>query len=53
MYGVEDDEFTDFCKFCCTENIKDSYGELSDELDRFEDVMERLESGEVFDLEDS
>jgi Fe-S-cluster containining protein len=43
MYDVDDEDFTDFCKFCCAENIKDSYGELSLELERFEDTMGILE----------
>lgn len=43
MYDVDDEDFTDFCKFCCTENIKDTFGELSVEMGRFEDAMEMLE----------
>ena len=43
MYDVDDEDFTDFCKFCCTENIKDTFGELSEEMERFETAMEMLE----------
>jgi hypothetical protein len=28
----------DFCKFCCTEQIADVYGEDSAEMERFETV---------------
>lgn len=34
----------DFCKFCCTEQIADVYGEDSDEMIRFEDVIDGLET---------
>ena len=53
MYDVEDDDFTDFCRFCCTENIKDTFGELSVEMERFESAMELLVEGmEQFEGED-
>lgn len=45
MYDVDNEDFTDFCKFCCTENIKDTFGELSVEMERFESAMETLEDG--------
>ena len=34
----------DFCKFCCTEQIADVYGEDSEEMIRFEDVIDGLET---------
>jgi uncharacterized protein len=34
----------DFCKFCCVEQIADVYGEDSDEMERFEIVIEGLET---------
>lgn len=34
--------FQDFCTFCCREQIEDVYGGESDELNRFEDVIEGL-----------
>jgi uncharacterized protein len=43
MYDVDEEDFTDFCKFCCKENITDTYGELSTEMERFEEVIMRLE----------
>jgi hypothetical protein len=33
-----------FCTFCCTEQIADVYGEDSDEMIRFEDVIDGLET---------
>jgi hypothetical protein len=34
----------DFCKFCCEEQIADVYGEDSEEMERFEIVIEGLET---------
>lgn len=34
----------DFCKFCCAEQIADVYGEDSEEMIRFEDVIDGLET---------
>lgn len=44
VYDVEADDVNDFCAFCCTENIIDVYGEDSDELERFEDIIEMLQT---------
>ena len=43
MYGVAESEMNDFCAFCCREQITDTYGEDSKEMDSFEDVLESLE----------
>ena len=32
MYGIEASELSDFCAFCCRENIHDVYGENSVEM---------------------
>ena len=39
MYGIEEEEFSDFCTFCCSEQITDVYGEDSDEMQNFQDVI--------------
>lgn len=44
MYGVESEDFTDFCRFCCVENITDTFGELSMEMERFEEAMDELQT---------
>eukprot|EP00596_Hydrurales_sp_CCMP1899_P008126 CAMPEP_0119044132 /NCGR_PEP_ID=MMETSP1177-20130426/28958_1 /TAXON_ID=2985 /ORGANISM="Ochromonas sp, Strain CCMP1899" /LENGTH=48 /DNA_ID= /DNA_START= /DNA_END= /DNA_ORIENTATION= len=44
MFGVEEEDMNGFCTFCCTEQIADVYGEDSDEMIRFEDVIDGLET---------
>ena len=55
IYGVEEEDFTDFCRFCCTEQIEDTYGSLSDEMERFEVIMASISASkeeEDGDIED-
>jgi len=33
----------DFCTFCCREQIEDTYGKESVEMDRFEDTIESIQ----------
>ena len=43
MYEIHTLSFVqDFCTFCCQEHISDVYGEDSDEMDRFELVIQKL-----------
>lgn len=35
MFGIEDEDFSDFCNFCCREQITDVYGAESAEMSRF------------------
>jgi len=44
MYGIAEDELNDFCAFCCREQIADVYGDESDEMIRFEDVIDALQA---------
>eukprot|EP01039_Chlorochromonas_danica_P005124 gene5124-5630_t len=46
MYDIEEEEFSDFCAFCCREHITDVFGEESEEMERFDDVMETLNEEE-------
>jgi len=43
MFDIEKDDFSDFCAFCCREQITDTYGENSDEMDRFESVLLQID----------
>lgn len=45
MFKIEEEDFVDFCGFCCTENIADVYGEESPEMIRFEDTFQSLNEG--------
>mmetsp|Transcript_22074 Transcript_22074/g.32047 ORF Transcript_22074/g.32047 Transcript_22074/m.32047 type:complete len:205 (-) Transcript_22074:117-731(-) len=46
MFGIDDEEEADeFCTSCCQENIKDSYGDESEVLERFKAVIASLEDG--------
>lgn len=36
----------DFCTFCCTENIRDVYGDESTEMETFSDTILQLEEEE-------
>ena len=42
MFGVDEDELSDFAAFCCREHITDNYGENAIELQRFEEVLDSL-----------
>ena len=44
MFDVDQEDLNDFCKFCCTEQIADVYGEESEEMERFENVIDGLET---------
>ena len=39
MYDIQEADFSDFCSFCCREQISDVYGEDSEEMENFEDVL--------------
>ena len=43
MFDVEEEELNEFCRFCCEEQISDSYGEDSPEMIRFLTVMDSLD----------
>lgn len=43
MFDVEQEDLNDFCRFCCEEQITDSYGEDSPEMIRFLTVMDSLD----------
>jgi Fe-S-cluster containining protein len=43
MFGIDEEDFNDFCNFCCREQIQDVYGEDSDEMNRFNNVALALE----------
>jgi hypothetical protein len=48
MFDIDEEDFSDFCAFCCREQITDTYGENSDEMDRFESVLLQIEVHKVF-----
>lgn len=45
MFGIEEEEMNDFCTFCCREHISEEYGEDSEVMDNFEDVITYLADG--------
>lgn len=47
MFGIVEDDFVDFCRFCCKENIGDVYGQESKEMERFDAVQEELDASAV------
>ena len=46
MFDIEEDEMNDFCAFCCREHISEEYGEDSEVMDNFEDVITYLAEGD-------
>ncbi len=46
MYEVDEEDMNDFCSFCCTEHISDTYGGDSPEMIKFLSVIDSLEDGE-------
>jgi hypothetical protein len=43
MHTTQEEEASDFCSFCCREQIGDAYGDESDVMERFEDIMAALQ----------
>ena len=52
MYDIDNEDFVDFCTFCCREQITDVFGEDSKEFSNYEDLLIDLsiEEGNI-DLE--
>ena len=46
MFDIDQEEINDFCAFCCREQIGDHYGEESDVMQRFEEVIASLRDHE-------
>ena len=46
MFDIDQEEINDFCAFCCREQIGDHYGEDSDVMQRFEEVIASLREEE-------
>ena len=42
MFKIEEEDFNDFCAFCCREQIGDVYGENSSVMLKFEEVIAQL-----------
>lgn len=42
MFDIDEEEINDFCAFCCREQISDVYGEESNVMERFEEVIASL-----------
>jgi uncharacterized protein len=40
MFAIEPEELSDFAIACCREHIEDLYGEISEEMQRFEQGIE-------------
>ena len=43
MFDIDEEDFSDFCAFCCREQITDTYGDNSDEMDRFESILLQID----------
>lgn len=56
MFQIDREDFSDFCNFCCREQIADVYGEDSKEMSRFNlvalDFEDSDEDGEADDESD-
>ena len=52
MFDIELEEFSDFCTFCCREQIADVYGAKSSEMVRFNSVAQSLGANDEFDFDD-
>ena len=52
MFDVEEEDLNNFCAFCCREQISDHYGEESNVMKRFEQVIASLRDDEDSDYED-
>ena len=52
MFDIDQEEINDFCAFCCREQISDHYGEESDVMERFEEVIASLRGDDERDEEE-
>jgi uncharacterized protein len=43
MFDIDQEDFSDFCRFCCKEQISDVYGESSKEMKTFDDAIALIE----------
>jgi Fe-S-cluster containining protein len=43
MFNIEEEDFSEFCNFCCREQITDVYGENSQEMTQFNSVASDIE----------